>query len=138
MSRTYSDPSYGSEKVLYSQLWSAGTRATALVEAMVKATKPIEVVDFNVLNTVLGTGGSSQWVLAATSSLGTHAIATISLVGTHAANAHIDGSVTTTGTTHLVGTDGFIHLYSVLSTASPSPILRFNIQYREKYVNSDT
>ena len=137
MSRTYSDPSYGSEKILYSQLWSAGTRATGLVEQVAKPMAPIEVIDFNVLNTVLGTGGSSQWVLAATSSLGTHAIATISLAGTHAANAYVDGSVTTTGTTHIVATDGALNLYSVLSTASPAPILRFNVQYKEHYVNDD-
>lgn len=135
--RSYSDPSYGSEKTLYSQLWSAGTRATALVEEIAKPMSPIEITDFNVLNTVVGTGGPSTWVLAATSSEGTHAIATFALTGTHAANVTIDGAVTTTGTTHLVGADGALHLYSVLSTASPSPIIRFNIQYQERYTAGD-
>jgi hypothetical protein len=105
---------------------------------MSKPMTPISVVDFNVLNTVLGTGGPSTWVLAATSSLGTHAVATFTMAGTHAANAYIDGSVTTTGTTHLVGAEGALNLYSVLSTASPAPILRFNVAYQEHFVESDS
>ncbi len=132
--RSYSDPSYGSEKTLYSQLWSAGTRATALVENVAKPMSPIEITDFNVLNTVLGTGGTSQWVLAATSSIGTTVIGTISLAGTHAANAYLDGTVTTPVK---VASDGALHLYSVLSTASPAPIVRFNIQYQEYYDTAD-
>jgi len=135
--RSYSDPSYGSEKVLYSQLWSAGTRATGLVENIATPMTPIEVVDFNVLNTVVGTGGPSTWVLAATSGLGTHAIATFALTGTHAANIHVNGSVTTTGTTHLVGAEGNLNLYSVLSTASPAPIIRFDVAYQEHYTADD-
>ena len=138
MARSYSDASYAANQTMYSQLWSAGTRATALVESMAKPMNPIEITDFNVLNTVLGTGGPSTWVLAATSDSGTHAVATFALTGTHAANAYIDGSVTTTGTTHRVAAGGALDLYSVLSTASPAPIVRFNVQYREHFIQGDT
>ena len=138
MTRSYSDPSYGSEKTLYSQLWSLGTRPTALVELMAQPMNPIRVIDWNALNTVLGTGGPATWVLAATSSEGTFAIGTFTFAGTHAANAVVEAAVTTTVANTKVGAGGFLHLYSVLSTASPSPIVRFNIQYKDLFVESDT
>ena len=65
--RSYSDQSYGSMKTFTFGAITAGTRATALVDSFVPM-NPITVVDWFVSNSTLGTGGSSQWVLAATSS----------------------------------------------------------------------
>ena len=132
--RSYSDPSYGSKKVIASQQWSAGTRPTALVENIPLPPTSIEITDFNILNTIVGTGGSSQWVLAVTSSLATAAIGTISMTGTTAANSYTEGAVTATK----IPQGGQLHLYSVLSTANPDPILRFNIEYAEYFLQSDT
>ncbi len=83
---------------------------------------------------MLGTGGSSQWVLAATSANGTSALGTIIWVGTHDAGAVNNGSVATEVT---IPTGGALDLYSVLATASPTPIVTTIISYREAFVASD-
>ena len=133
MTRSYSDPSYGSLNWIQSQTWSAGTRATALVETIPLPPTYIEITDWNIFNSTVGTGGSSQWVLAATSEAGTSAIGTISMTGTTAALSYTDGSATVTK----IAPGGFLNLYSILSTASPGPILKFTVEYREYYVQTD-
>ena len=129
--RSYSDPSYGSVKSMVIGPYTAGTRATAIVDG-ITAMNPITVLDWNLSNSTLGTGGSSQWVLAATSSVGTAALGTIIFVGTHAAGAVIDGSLTETN----VPTGGALHLYSVLSTAAALTVSA-RITYRERFDVSD-
>ena len=131
--RSYSDPSYGSVKSLepFVPGITAGTRATALVDSL-KVLNPITILDWNMTNMTLGTGGSSQWVLAATSANGTAALGTIIFVGTHAAGAVIDGSVTETS----VATGGTLNLYSVLSTAAGLTVTA-HIAYRESFSVSD-
>ena len=131
--RSYSDPSYGSVKTLTMWQGSAGTRATELISRFT-AMNPITVVDWYQSNSVLGTGGSSQWVLASTSSNGTSALGTIIWVGTHGAGAVNNGSVATEVT---IPTGGALDLYSVLSTASPSPIFTVVVSYREAFDASD-
>lgn len=130
--RSYSDQSYGSIKTLTFGVVTAGTRATAIVDGFV-AMNPITIVDWAQSNTTLGTGGSSQWVLAATSSNGTSALGTIIWVGTHAAGAVTSGSIATETT---IPTGGALHLYSVLSTAA-SLTLDTIVSYREAFVASD-
>lgn len=132
--RSYSDPSYGSVKVKTFGPYTAGTRATALVDRWVPMT-PVSIIDWNTSNSTLGTGGSSQWSLSATSSNGTAALGTLIYVGTHAAGATIEGSITETGTTE-IPTGGAVDLYSVLSTAAGLTV-SFNISYRERFVSSD-
>lgn len=129
--RSYSDPSYGSVKnASYTRL-TAGTRATGLVDTF-KTMNPITIIDWQITNSTLGTGGSSQWVLAATSSNGTSALGTIIFVGTHAAGATVDGSVTELE----LAKDGVLNLYSVLSTSADLTITaRFS--YRERFDVSD-
>jgi len=130
--RTYSDPSYGSVKTMqFSGVITAGTRATAVVETIVPM-NPITIVDWQITNTTLGTGGSSQWVLAATSAAGTSAIGTIIFVGTHAANVNVEGSATET----TVSTGGSINLYSIISTSAGLTLLP-RISYREAFQASD-
>ena len=130
--RSYSDPSYGSIKTFTFGVVAAGTRATAIVDGLT-AMNPITVIDWSMSNSTLGTGGSSQWVLAATSSNGTSALGTIIFVGTHAAGAVVSGSVATETT---VPTGGSIHLYSVLSTAAGLTVQAV-VSYREAFVVSD-
>jgi|GEM_PF-7118848 len=129
--RSYSDQSYGSVKSLTLGPYTAGTRATAIVD-QVKAMNPITIVDWNLTNSTLGTGGSSQWVLAATSANGTSALGTAIFVGTHAAGAVVDGSLTET----TIPTGGALHLYSVLSTAANLTVT-VNILYRDAFDASD-
>jgi hypothetical protein len=130
--RSYSDQSYGSVKTLTFGVVTAGTRATAIVDGFT-AMNPITIVDWSMANTTLGTGGSSQWVLAATSSNGTSALGTIIFVGTHAAGAVVSGSVATETT---IPTGGALHLYSVLSTAAALTVNTI-VSYREAFVASD-
>lgn len=129
--RSYSDPSYGSIKTMHLGPYTAGTRATIIVDQF-KAMNPITILDWNMSNSTLGTGGSSQWVLAATTSLGTAALGTAIFVGTHAAGAVVDGSLTETD----MPTGGALHLYSVLSTAAGLTVTA-NITYRERFDVSD-
>lgn len=131
--RSYSDQSYGSIKTLTIWQGSTGTRATALVSRFT-AMNPMTIIDWYQSNSVLGTGGSSQWVLAATSANGTSALGTIIWVGTHDAGAVASGSVATEVT---IPTGGALDLYSVLATASPTPIVTTIISYREAFVVSD-
>ena len=130
--RSYSDSSYGSIKYMTLGVVTAGTRATAIVDGFT-AMNPITIVDWEMSNTTLGTGGSSQWVLAATSSNGTSALGTIIFVGTHAAGAVINGSVATETT---IPTGGSLHFYSVLSTAAALTVSA-KISYREAFDVSD-
>ena len=130
--RSYSDPSYGSIKTFTFGVVTAGTRATAIVDQYVPM-NPITVVDWFMSNTTLGTGGSSQWVLAATSASGTAALGTIIFVGTHAAGAVVNGSV---ATEQNVDNGGAVHLYSVLSTAAGLTVQAV-VSYRERFVVSD-
>jgi hypothetical protein len=130
--RSYSDPSYGSVKTLSFGAITAGTRATAIVDAFT-AMNPITIIDWEMSNSTLGTGGSSQWVLAATSDNGTSALGTIIFVGTHAAGVVVNGSVATEVT---IPTGGALHLYSVLSTAA-GLTLSAKVSYREAFSASD-
>jgi len=111
--RTYSDPSYGSVKSFVFTEVTAGTRATALVARYV-AMNPITIIDWNMVNMTLGTGSANSWVLCATSGSGTAALGTITWTGTHAAGVVTDGTATETK----VAKDGYVDLYSVLSTAA--------------------
>lgn len=132
--RSYSDPSYGSVKTMELGAYTAGTRATLIVSG-VKAMNSIKILDWNIVNGTLGTGGSSQWVLAATSSNGTAALGTIIFVGTHAAGAAVDGSISSVASQNIPA-GGAINLYSILSTAAD---LSLNVQvtYRETFDVSD-
>ena len=125
--RSYSDPSYGSVKTVTFGVVTAGTRATAIVDAF-SPMNPITILDWNMSNSTLGTGGSSQWVLAATSSAGTAALGTIIFVGTHAAGAVVEGTATETE----VAKGGKLHLYSILSTAA-ALTLTAQVTYRERF-----
>lgn len=132
--RSYSDQSYGSVKTLTFGVVTAGTRATAIVDQF-KAMNPIKILDWNISNTTLGTGGSSQWVLAATSSNGTAALGTIIFVGTHAAGAVVEGSVSDVASATLPS-GGALHLYSVLSTSAGLTLIS-QVSYREAFDVSD-
>ncbi len=132
--RSYSDQSYGSVKTLTFGVVAAGTRATAIVDSFVPM-GPITVVDWAMSNTTLGTGGSSQWVLAATSANGTAALGTIIFVGTHAAGAVVSGSVSDIASATLP-TGGALNLYSVLSTAAALTV-EVVVSYREAFVVND-
>lgn len=130
--RSYSDPSYGSMKQFPLAIYTAGTRATAIVDSFV-AMNPMTIVDWEMINTTLGTGGSSQWVLAATSANGTSALGTIIFVGTHAIGAAVSGSIATETT---IPTGGVLNVYSVLSTAAGLTVMPM-ISYREAFDVSD-
>jgi len=125
--RTYSDPSYGSVKTFSFSVVTAGTRATAIVDEWMPM-NPVTILDWNLTNSTLGTGGTSQWVLAATSGSGTAALGTITFTGTHAAGAVVSGTATETHVT----TGGAVHLYSVLSTAADLTV-RATVTYREAF-----
>lgn len=132
--RLYSDPSYGSYKTLSFRSLTAGTRATALVDRFV-AMNPITVLDWSLVNGTLGTGGSSQWSISATSANGTAALATSVFVGTHALGANVQGSVTSVASA-TIATGGTLDLYSILSTAADLTV-RVDVLYKDAYDQAD-
>lgn len=135
--RTYSDPSYGSVKRDCIQ-WTGtfGTRATGIIGNYTPM-NPISVIDWQMISTVAGTHGGCSFVLAATSSLGTAALGTITF-GTSgawpASNSTQEGTCTETK----VAKGGVINLYSVLGTVDPT--MAFGnpmFTYRETFDVSD-
>lgn len=132
--RVYSDSSYGSYKVFSFPRITAGTRATALVERFV-AMNPITVLDWSLVNGTLGTGGSSQWSISATSANGTAALATAVFVGTAGIGVNVQGSITSVASA-TIATGGTLDLYSILSTAADLGV-RVDILYKDAYDNSD-
>ena len=129
--RSYSDPSYGSVKVYTFPQLTAGTRATGIAQAW-QPMNPITVVDWQITNNALGTGGSSQWVLAATSANGTAALGTIIFVGTHAAGAEVAGSAIdcrkASGTTWIIeGADTSVATVKVQGKKSESATLWYDV-----------
>jgi hypothetical protein len=129
--RTYSDPSYGGVRTLQLGPYTAGTRATAIVDTFT-AMSPITILDWEISNSTLGTGGSSQWALCATGAAGTAALGTIIFVGTHAAGAVVAGTATETN----LDAGENLHLYSVLSTAAGLTLTAY-VKYRERFSVSD-
>jgi hypothetical protein len=97
---------------------------------------PVTIIDWNTSNSTLGTGGSSQWSLSATSANGTAALGTIIYVGTHGAGATVDGSVSSVASA-TIPSGGALDLYSILSTAAGLTV-SFNVTYRETFVQDDT
>lgn len=132
--RVYSDPSYGAYKTFSFRSVTAGTRATALVDRFV-AMHPITVLDWSLVNGTLGTGGSSQWSISATSGNGTAALATAVFVGTHGIGANVQGSITSVAAA-TIATGGTLDLYSILSTAADLTV-RVDILYKDAYDVSD-
>lgn len=135
--RTYSDPSYGSVKMGRIQ-WTGtfGTRATAVIANFIPM-NPISVIDWQMQTTVAGTHVGCSFVLAATSSLGTAALGTISF-GTSgalgASNSVQEGTCTETK----VAKGGVINLYSVLGTVDPTmAFANPTFTYRETFDVSD-
>lgn len=132
--RHYADPSYGAYKTFSFPRVTAGTRATALVDRFV-AMHPITVLDWSLVNGALGTGGSSQWTLCATSGNGTAALATAIFVGTHGIGGNVQGSITSVAAATL-DTGGTLDLYSVLQTAADLTV-RADVLYKDAYSVSD-
>ena len=105
MSRTYSDPSYGSKKVLQgvgtgNAINGTNAAATTLVRILAKAESPLNVVDFGAANLVIGTQAIANKIVLNSHSAGTGAAVAMGTVtiGTAgeviAAGATIDGSAT--------------------------------------------
>ena len=101
MSRTYSDPSYGSKKMYAFPATGslAGTAAIAIKSA-VEFMEPATVTDFNVFFVAGGTTAAQSFVIGK-SLAGTGAFSAIGtiVVGTQATNSTKDGAVTETSFT---------------------------------------
>ena len=128
--RSYSDPSYGSVKVFSFSTLVTGTRGAALVQTW-EPMNPVTILDWNISCHTLGTGGNQAFTLAATSSLGTAALGTITMA-TNAIGAVVDGTCTETS----IAKGGVLHLYSVAGTGADLSITP-NVTYRETFVVDD-
>ena len=133
MSRTYSDPSYGSKKIFKFNAVSMGTRSPENTPAagVFTASHPITITDFTMTCSATGNGGTSQWVLLkGTTALGTLNFVTNPTAGTVMSTAPAAAAAT--------GTSGDIwYLYSVSSVAAPEPFVTAEIEYVERYLDTD-
>lgn len=127
--RSYSDPSYGSKKILNFTQVTCGTRATAANVATISVMHPITITDWNITATVAGSGATSQWTLKK----GTTALGTLTFATNATAGAVVEGSVTETSLT----AGDVLVLGSVLSTADPSQTCLASVEYRETFEVGD-
>ena len=126
--RTYSDPSYGSHKVMTFAQYTCGTRSAAVLEAQV-ITTPIRVVAVSGVAATAGSGSTSAWSVSKnTTALGTLTFATNATAGA-VANASI------TATDLAVG-DRLV-LASGTATADPNQTCKVSVEYYEIFDNSD-
>lgn len=141
MTRTYSDPSYGSKKVIKLTTTGAlnGTRSGATEVGATRMTvmQPITITDMNAFFTAGGTTTTN--VIVVNSSLaGTGAAVPIGTFSayTQAINTVLDGSVVS-GTAANVnsGDDIYVTAYGTATTVED---IQISLQYRENFVVSDS
>lgn len=135
MSRTYSDPSYGSKKSLELLNTAAlnGTGSAATDQTYTFMT-PVSVQDWNVRITTAGSG-TSRDVILGKSLAGTGSVTAIGTitVGTATVDTVTDGSVTETS--FATGDDLVVQLAGTGATvAVVAPV----VQYVEAFVESDS
>lgn len=132
MSRSYSDPSYGSKKVFSFHRVSMGTRsaAAAVTEAgQITAMSPITITSWNMTCNATGNGGTSQWTLRK----GTVALGTLNFVTNPTAGTTVGADVTEVSLT----AGDVLSLYSATSVASPTPFVTARVEYRETFESGD-
>lgn len=141
MTRTYSDPSYGSKKILALKTTGAlnGTRASATEIGATRCTvmQPITITDMNAFFTAGGTT-TTNFIVVNSSLAGTGAAVPIGTFGayTQAINTVLDGSVVS-GTAANVnsGDDIYVTAYGTATTVED---IQITLQYRENFVQSDS
>lgn len=132
--RSYSDPSYGSEKVIRSVNYAAfGTNALLTIDAHTFMT-PAIVTDCNFTVLTAGTGVAGlAYVSKSLGGTGTvTAFGTITL-GTNALGAVVDGSVTETS---FVAGDDLVFEKGIGTTAG-AWTGNFSVKYREVFTTGD-
>lgn len=135
MSRSYSDPSYGSKKALSFAQTAAinGTTGNTLIESHTFM-EPVTVTDFNVRTTTAGNGTSRELIIG--KSLG--GTGTVALIGTVTVGTSTLGSVTdgaVVSTSFLAGDDLQVLINGTGATVAT---VVASVQYKETYVQSDT
>ncbi len=134
MSRTYSDPSYGSEKTIELLDTAAmnGTAAAA-TDQVYTVMSAITVTDWNVRVTTAGSG-TLRNVLLGKSLGGTGTVVAMGTiaVGTASVDTVKDGTVTATD---LVAGDDLV--IQIAGTGATVAVVAPVVQYKERYVQSD-
>jgi hypothetical protein len=138
MGRTYSDPSYGSKKFIELAATGAlnGTVAstTAIAATVYTVMQPITVTDFNAFFVAGGTS-TTQRIVLGYSLAGTGAITAIGTLAsyTQAISTVADAAVTETNLS--AGDDLVVGAFGTSTTVENVKIV---VQYRERYVQSDS
>jgi len=134
MTRSYSDPSYGSKKLFSFTRVSMGTRSddAEIVEGgRMELEHPITVLGWNITCDATGDGGTSMWTLRdGTTILGTLNFVTNPTTGTTVSAAFATPTTLSTGDT--------LRLYSATSVADPGSFALARVEYREAFVESDS
>ena len=140
MARTYSDPSYGSNKQMPipgEAIAINGTVTSTTEKARVTVMSPITVNDLNVSHLVAATNVDS--ILLVGKSLGGtgtfSALGTVTLTGTNTANQVTDATVTSTD---FVAGDDIVVARAAGTETETAWRGKVYVQYKEKYVQSDS
>jgi hypothetical protein len=126
--RSYSDPTYGSKKILKFQKFSCGTRAVAALES-ISLMHPITITGVNIRAITAGSGATSAWSLTS----GATILSTIAFATNATAGTVVKGTVAET----LVPADGILIMGSLLSTADPNQDCQMSVEYVETFVAED-
>lgn len=141
MTRTYSDPSYGSKKILKLETTGAlnGTRSSATEIGATRCTvmQPITITDMNSFFVAGGTT-TTNFLVVNSSLAGTGAAVPIGTISayTQAINTVLDGSVVSGTAANLsTGDDIYLTAYGTTTTVED---IQVTLQYRENFVQSDS
>ena len=134
MSRSYSDPSYGSKKTFQFNSVTAGTRGSVAVvtdAGLMTVMQPITVTGFAIELSATGEG-TSFWYPVRNVSLG---LCTLGFASGAAALAGTQTTTTGTGVTCDVG--DVINLWSGANASSTIAFVEATIEYTERYLSTD-
>ena len=133
-SRTYSDPSFGSKKMIKFKTTGslAGTAAIAVKE-IVTLFEPIVVTDMEVFFTAGGTSTAQEFVIGGSlAGTGTFAACGTIVVGTQATGTVKDGSVTETA--YAAGDDLILYAGGTGAILADGVV---SVAYREAFVSGN-
>lgn len=126
--RSYSDPTYGSKKIINFAKVTCGTRATGNLET-ISVMFPMTITDVNIIAFTAGSGAASSWTLKK----GTTALATVSFATNATAGTVVEGSVTETSLT----AGDTLSFGVILGTCDPNQTCQMSVEYRETFEVGD-
>lgn len=132
MSRTYSDPSYGSKKVLKFGRYTCGTRSAAILEN-ISVFHPMTITKIYAIAACAGSGSTSAWAVDKNNT----ALTTMTFATNATAGTIVKGTLSTTAADMYCTAGDYLTLISGTATADPAQTAEVCIEYTESFDVSD-